>query len=83
MSMISGVNEKILESQVANLQIRQAIDVKVAKKALDATEAQADAALKLLDAAADMAKQMGTSDNSIPTLGSIVSGLGRNLDVRA
>ena len=83
MSAISGVNETILESQLANLQIRQAIDVKVAKKALDATEAQAEAALKLLESAADMAKQIGTSDNSAPTLGSIASGLGQNLDVLA
>jgi len=83
MSAIRGVNDKLLESQLANVQIRQAIDIKLAKKALDATEAQADAALKLLDAAADTAKQMGSSDNSIPTLGSMVSGLGQHLDVRA
>lgn len=83
MSAISGVNETILESQLANLQIRQAIDVKVAKKVLDSTEAQADAALKLLESAAEMTKQMGASDNSIPTLGALVSGLGQNLDVQA
>ena len=83
MSLINGVNGKILDSQLANVQIRQAIDVKVAKKVLDTTEAQAATALKLLDAAAEMAKQVGTSDNSARTLGSIASGLGQNLDVRA
>ena len=83
MSLINGVNGKILDSQLANLQIRQAIDVKVAKKVLDTTEAQAATALKLLDAAAEMAKQVGTSDNLARTLGSIASGLGQNLDVLA
>jgi len=83
MSMISGVNERIVQSQLANLQIRQAIDVKVAKKVLDTTEAQAATALKLLDAAAEMAKQVGTSDNCVRSLGSIASGLGQNLDVLA
>jgi hypothetical protein len=83
MSMINGVNEKILESQLSNVQIRQAIDVKLAKKALAVTEAQAAAALKLLDAAAEMAKEAGTSDYLARTLGSIASGLGQNLDVLA
>ena len=81
MSAISGVNDTLLQSQLSNVQIRQAIDVKVAKKALDATEMQADAALKLLDAAATMAKEIGASKAAIPTFGSLVSGLGQNLDV--
>ncbi len=83
MSIVSGVNETILESQLANLQIRQAIDVQVAKKVLDTTEVQADAALKLLESVAEMAKQVGTSDNSTVTLGALASGLGQNLDVLA
>ena len=81
MSAISSVNDTLLQSQLSNLQVRQAIDVKVAKNALDATEMQADAALKLLDAAATMAKEAGASRSAAPSFGSIVSGLGQNLDV--
>ncbi|MBN2211157.1 MAG: hypothetical protein JW709_07150 [Sedimentisphaerales bacterium] len=77
MSGIGNVNNSLIQSQLASLQLQQAIDTKIAAKTLDNARTQGDAALKLLDAAAQVARQTGAQ----PTFGQLVSGLGMNLDV--
>jgi hypothetical protein len=81
MSGISNVNNDLLASQLAGLQLRQAIDVQVAAKTMDIARQQGDAVLALLDSAAGAAQTM-TADQPRLTLGALVSGLGQNLDVR-
>jgi hypothetical protein len=81
MSGISNVNNDLLASQLASLQLRQAIDVQVAAKTMDVARQQGDAVLTLLDSAAGAAQTMAAAQPRL-TLGALVSGLGQNLDVR-
>ncbi|MBN1844854.1 MAG: hypothetical protein JW810_04165 [Sedimentisphaerales bacterium] len=83
MSAISTINQRLIQSQLDQVRLQQEIDIRVAKKALDANRMQADAALALLDEAGEMARQLQASDNEAVSLGALVSGLGRQLDVRA
>ncbi len=76
MSNISGVQSQLLQSQIASIQTKNDIGVKTLKKTQDAAELQGEAAIKLLDAATDIAKEG-------PSLGALASGLGQNLDVSA
>lgn len=77
MPSISNINNSLIQSQLASLQLQQAINTQVAAKTLDMARHQGDAALKLLDAAAAAARPGETQ----PTFGQLVSGLGMNLDV--
>jgi len=83
MSAISGVNNNLIQGQLANAQLRQQIDVKIAKKTLDATAAQGEAVVSLLEDAVEFSKQTTSASKPTLTFGSLVSGLGQNLDVRA
>ncbi len=81
MMNISNVNNSLLQSQLANIQLRNAIDYKVASKTLDVAHNQGDMVIKLLEQAAEVA-QAAPSDKLILTMGALVSGLGQNLDIR-
>ena len=83
MSDISSVNNSLLQSQLANIQLRRDIDIKVARKTLDAAEAQGEAALALLDQAAELAQSMASTGKPALTVGALVSGLGQSLDLHA
>ena len=83
MSMIEGVNNSLLQSQLANIQLRQEIGTSIAKKTLDTARAEGDAVLSLLAEAVDFARQVNSSSRPILTVGAVVSGLGQNLDVSA
>jgi len=83
MSAISNVNSNLIQGQLANAQLRQQIDVKIAKKTLDAAEVQGEAVVSLLEDAVKFSKQTTSASKPILTFGSLVSGLGQNLDVRA
>jgi len=81
---VDGVTSSLLQSQLAAAQLRQAIGMRLARKALDVAQAQGDAVLALLDGAAQLAAQ-GAQNTGRPalTLGALASGLGQNLDVCA
>lgn len=79
MSAMDGINNSILQSQLSAMQIRQAIDVKVAAKTMDMARDQGQAVLKLLDSA----MQVSNAADKTPTFGQLASGLGMNLDVKA
>ncbi|MBN2376951.1 MAG: hypothetical protein JXD22_11145 [Sedimentisphaerales bacterium] len=83
MSAISEVNNNLIQGQIASAQLRQQIDVKIAKKTLDAAEVQGEAVVSLLEDAVTFSKQANSASKPILTFGSLVSGLGQNLDVRA
>ncbi|MCP4709079.1 MAG: hypothetical protein GY869_10670 [Planctomycetes bacterium] len=80
MSIISGVNNSLIQSQLATLQLRQNVDVGVAKKTLDHARMQGDAALALLDSAVQVAQGAEVIAKPRLTIGALVSGLGQNLD---
>ena len=80
---ISGVNNSLIQSQLAGLQLRQNLDVSVAKKTLDHARMQGDAALALLDSAVQIAQGSDTANKPRLTIGALVSGLGQNLDCSA
>jgi hypothetical protein len=50
-------------SQVAQASVQNQISIKVARKALDAEQEQGDAAISLIKAAAEVAKQTGAGGN--------------------
>ncbi len=77
MSSIGNISNSLLQSQLSALAVQQVISTQVAAKTLDMARSQGDAALKLLDAAAETTRQTGAQ----PTFGQLVSGLGMNLDV--
>ncbi len=81
MTNISNVNNSLLQSQLTNIQLRNAIDYKVASKTLDVARNQGDMVIKLLEQAAEVA-QAAPSDKPVLTMGALVSGLGQNLDIR-
>ena len=83
MSAISEVNNNLIQGQIASAQLRQQIDVKIAKKSLDAAEVQGEAVVSLLEDAVNFSKQATSASKPTLTFGSLVSGLGQNLDVRA
>ncbi|MBN1765875.1 MAG: hypothetical protein JW860_11495 [Sedimentisphaerales bacterium] len=83
MSLISNVNNSLVQSQLESLKLRSDIDTKLAAKSLDIARDQGEAVLTLLDAAADLAKEANASQGSNITWGTIVSGLGQNIDVHA
>ncbi len=83
MSAISNVNSNLIQGQLANAQLRQQIDVKIAKKSLDAAEVQGEAVISLLEEAVQFSKQTTSASRPTLTFGSLVSGLGQNLDIRA
>jgi hypothetical protein len=80
MSGMSSINDSILQSQLAGLQVQQQISVKVAAKMLDITRDQGAAVLQLLDSAMQAGQ---TSAVSAPTMGQMVTGKGMNLDLYA
>ena len=65
-------------SGLAQAQLLQQVDVAVARKTLDAAEAQGEAALALLDAAAELAEQPARQAS-----GATQPGKGRLIDVSA
>lgn len=79
MSSMDGISNSLLQSQLSAMQIRQAVDVRVAAKTMDAARDQGQAVLQLLNSAMDVSAQ----GNQGPTMGQVVSGLGMNLDVKA
>lgn len=81
MSAIDGVNNSLIQSQLANIQLRQEIDTKIAKKTLDMAKNQGEMVLKLLSTATDVVRQNTPAQRT--TLGAIVSGLGQNIDLQA
>lgn len=83
MSMMECVNNSLLNSQLANLQLQQEINTSIAQKTLDVARAEGDAVLTLLAEAADFARQANSTDPRPVTVGAVVSGLGQNLDIRA
>ena len=83
MSAISNVNNNLIQGQLANAQLRQQIGVKIAKKSLDAAEVQGEAVVSLLEDAVEFSKQTTAAAKPSLTFGSLVSGLGQNLDVHA
>jgi hypothetical protein len=76
---ISNVTNSLVQSQLSGAQLRNEIAYKVAAKALDATRAQGQMVLELLDGAAAMADQAQSASSSQDLL----SNLGRNVDVQA
>jgi hypothetical protein len=81
MSMVSDIST--MASQLSQARLAQAVGVQVAKKTLDAAKAEGAAAVKLLDAALDIARQSVEGQGARPTMGAVVSGLGTRLDVYA
>ena len=77
---ISGVNNSLVQGQLAALELRQNINVGVAKKTLDHARMQGDAALALLDSAVQVAQGVEAANKPRLTIGALVSGLGQNLD---
>lgn len=80
MSGISNVSNQLLQSYLSSATLKQDIGVRVAAKTMDAARQEGDAALKLLDQAAQISQQ-GLAQMGVPTMGAVVSGLGQNLDV--
>ena len=81
MDGVSGVTQSLVQSQLASLQTRQAIDVAVAKKSLDSSRQVGDAIVALLEDAVEVAQASGQTGGGRVTVGSLVSGLGQNVDV--
>lgn len=77
---ISGVNNSLIQSQLSALELRQNINVGVAKKSLDHARMQGDAALALLDSAVQVAQGAEVANKPRLTMGALVSGLGQNFD---
>jgi len=82
MNALSGVTQSLVQSELASLQTRQAIDVAVAKKSLDSSRQTGDAIVALLEGAVAVAEASGSSGGGRVTVGALVSGLGQHLDVR-
>lgn len=76
---IEGINQALLQSQLTAAQTQQAAGVKVAAKTLQAARDEGAAVVKLLEGAAELARQNTAGAN--PPLSALVSGLGQNLDV--
>ncbi|MBN1437067.1 MAG: hypothetical protein JW936_08320 [Sedimentisphaerales bacterium] len=77
---MSNVTNSLVQSQLANAALYQQINTKVAAKAMDIAKVQGEAAISLLDSAAQIAKAANTEKPTL-TLGALASGLGQNLDV--
>ena len=75
MSAINNTTNPLLQSQLANIQLQNAIGVSVLKKSQEAAKQEGQAVLKLLDAAINISNP----DN--PSLSVQASGLGHHLDV--
>jgi hypothetical protein len=56
-------------SSLAQAQTMQQVDMAVARKSLDATKAQGDAAVSLIQAAADLQQQMVRTASANPNVG--------------
>ena len=56
MSGISPVTSSLIAAETARVQTQQDIQTAVARKALDATRAQGDAAIQLLEQASDLSR---------------------------
>ncbi len=78
MTSINSTTQSLIQSQLANVQLREDISYRIAAKTLAAARQQGDMALNLLEAAAEIPQQ---SANNPPTMGAVVSGLGQNLDI--
>ena len=81
---MSGVNNSLVQSQLANTQLRNNIGIRVAAKVLDSARMQGDMVETLLAKAAQIARTDGTGNagNIPPTLSSVATGIGQNLDVK-
>jgi len=75
MSSINNTTNRILQSQLANVQLQNDISVGVLKKAQTAAKMEGQAVLKLIDSAINIANPQS------PSLGAQASGLGQNFDV--
>ena len=79
---ISNVNNSLVESQLASATLHQQISTRIAAKTLDVAKAQGQAAISLLDSAAQVAQSANTEKPTL-TLGALASGVGQNLDIKA
>ncbi len=80
---MSGVNNSLVQSQLASAQVRNNIGVRVAAKVLDNARVQGDMVETLLAKAAQAARSDGSGNTAAtPTLSSIATGIGQNVDVR-
>ena len=70
MPSIQGISAGASALQAA--QVQQQVGVAVARKTLDAAEAQGEAAVSLLQAAADFQQQMVTTASPLPHLGKAI-----------
>ena len=80
MSTIGSATNNLLQSQLTGVKLRNDISYRLAAKSLDVTRTQGDAAIKLLDQAAELAQEIAANQKPNLTMGAIVSGLGQNLD---
>ena len=82
MSTVNALDNRLIQSQLAAARLQNDIAVRVAKKGLDITRNQGEMVLSLLEEAAQLAKTSAGRPPA-PTLGSIVSGLGQKIDLKA
>ncbi len=75
MSAINNANNRILQSQIANIQLQNDISVGVLKKAQNTAKQQGQALVQLIDSAKNIANPQS------PSLGAQASGLGQNFDI--
>ena len=81
MSSISGVNSRLVATALDQMQLQQSIDTQLAVKGLDAARQQGQAAVAMLEAAADVANAV-QGQKPVLTLGALASGVGQNVDIR-
>lgn len=77
MSGIGNVNNTLVQSQLENAAILEQIAYRVAVKTMDAAKDQGEQIVSLIEGAAEVAEQQS------PSLNSLASGLGLNLDLKA
>ncbi|MCG8510701.1 MAG: putative motility protein [Rhodospirillales bacterium] len=73
---MSGISSIGADASLSQAQVKQQVGVAVARKALDAAQAQGDAAVSLLQQAADLQGELNQS-------GGGGGSVGQNIDVRA
>jgi hypothetical protein len=63
---ISSVSSQLVQAQLSGVRARGEISTRIARKALDAQQAQGDAALSLLESAAQVARAAAESRPAAP-----------------
>ena len=81
MSAISSVNNTLIQSQLAQVQLQQEIAVRIAEKSQDMAETQGEMVLTLLEQVGDMARQSSSSLQASDSAAQI-TGLGQSVDVQ-